>query len=84
MLTRVRAVHAERIGAEGKTLRVFLEGEGGGPRLKAVMFRAGEQPLVQALMARDGLPLNVAGHLRAEAWNGRVTASFIIVDAAKL
>ena len=84
VLTRVRAVHAERIGAEGKTLRVFLEGEGGGPRLKAVMFRAGEQPLVQALMARDGLPLNVAGHLRAEAWNGRVTASFIIVDAAKL
>jgi len=30
------------------------------------------------------MPLNVAGHLRAESWNGRVTASFMIVDAARV
>lgn len=82
VLSRVRVAHAERIGAEGKTLRVFLEGEGGGARLKSVMFRAGDGPLATTLLARDGVPLHVAGHLRAEAWNGRVTAGFMIVDAA--
>ncbi len=81
VLRRVRVSRAERIGAEGKTLRVFLEGEGGA-RLKCVMFRAGDGPLAQALQARDGALFDVAGHLRAEAWNGRVTAGFMIVDAA--
>jgi single-stranded-DNA-specific exonuclease len=83
VLPRVRAVHAERIGREGNTLRVFLEGEGGGGRLKSVMFRAGEGPVAQALLARDGSVLHVAGHLRAESWNGRVSAGFNIVDVAR-
>jgi single-stranded-DNA-specific exonuclease len=81
VLPRVRVAFAERIGKEGATLRVFLEGEGGG-RLKSVLFRAGEGPLAQALLARDGVPLHVAGHLRADSWNGRVTPGFMIVDAA--
>ncbi len=84
VLSRVRVAHAERIGKEGNTLRVFLEGEGGGPRLKAVMFRAGETPLATALLARDGMPLNVAGHVRADTWNGRTTPGFMIVDAARI
>ena len=84
VLPRVRAVHAERIGREGNTLRVFLEGEGGGPRLKSVLFRAGDSALATCLLSRDGMPLNVAGHLRAESWNGRVTAGFMIVDAARI
>ena len=82
VVSRVRVGHAERIGAEGKTLRVMLEGEEGGPRLKSVMFRAGEGAAVAALLARDGVPLHVAGHLRADAWNGRVTPGFTIVDVA--
>lgn len=84
VLPRVRVAHAERIGKEGKTLRVMLEGEGGGPRLKSVMFRAGDGTLATTLLARDGMPLNVAGHLRADRWNGKVTAGFMIVDAAPL
>lgn len=82
VLTRVRVVRADRVGKEGATVRAFLEGEGGGPRVKSVMFRAGEGAVAAALLGRDGVPLHVAGHLRAEEWNGSVSASFIITDAA--
>lgn len=82
-LPRCRIVRAERIGRELTTIRAFLEGEGGGPRLKAVMFRAKDGPLPPALLERGGAPLHVAGHLRAEEWNGRVSTSFIITDLAE-
>jgi single-stranded-DNA-specific exonuclease len=81
VLPRVRVARAERIGAEGATIRAFLEGEDGA-RLKSVMFRAGEGKLAQALLGREGGALHVAGHLRAESWNGRVSVSFMVVDAA--
>jgi single-stranded-DNA-specific exonuclease len=84
VLPRVRVGHAERIGKEGATLRVMLEGEGGGPRLKSVLFRAGEGALATRLLDRQGVALNVAGHLRADRWNGRVTPGFMLVDAAEL
>jgi single-stranded-DNA-specific exonuclease len=83
VLPRVRVARSERIGSEGNTIRAFLEGEGGG-RLKSVMFRAGEGPVAQALLSRDGATLHVAGHLRAESWNGRVSVGFMIVDVALL
>lgn len=82
VLPRCRVVKAERIGRELTTIRAFLEGEGGGPRLKAVMFRAREGLLAEALLARTGTPLHMAGHLRAEEWNGRVSAGFMITDIA--
>jgi single-stranded-DNA-specific exonuclease len=81
VLPRVRASFAERIGKEGNTLRVFLEGEGAG-RLKSVLFRAGESDLAKALLARDGRVFHVAGHVRAESWQGRTSLGFNIVDAA--
>nr|WP_283949647.1 single-stranded-DNA-specific exonuclease RecJ [Limobrevibacterium gyesilva] len=82
ILPRTRVVRADRVGREAATIRAFVEGEGGGGRLKAVMFRAKEGPLPEALLGRDRLPLHLAGHLRAEEWNGTVSASFIITDAA--
>ena len=81
MLPRAQVTHAQRVGRDGATLRVTIQGEGGGPRLKALLFRAGDGPLAQALSA-PGAPLNLAGQLRAEAWNGATTASFFIIDAA--
>ena len=80
-LQRTRIVKADRIGAEGNTIRAWLEGEGGGPRLKAMLFRAADGPLAAALLER-GAPLHLAGTLRAEEWNGQVTPSFFITDAA--
>ncbi|MDR3524992.1 MAG: single-stranded-DNA-specific exonuclease RecJ [Acetobacteraceae bacterium] len=82
VLPRARVVRAERIGKEGNTIRAFVEGEGGGPRLKALLFRAREGALSDALLSRDGLPLNLAGHLRAEEWNGQTTPGFFLSDAA--
>jgi single-stranded-DNA-specific exonuclease len=82
VLPRVRVVRADRVGREQATIRAFVEGEGGGARVKAVMFRAREGALAAALMARDGAVLHLAGHLRAEAWNGTVSAGFIVTDGA--
>ena len=80
-LTRARVVRAERVGKDGGTVRAQLEGEGGGPRLKAMLFRADDGPLAQALLD-GGTPLHLAGRLRAEAWNGTVSPGFFITDAA--
>ena len=81
VLPRAQVVRADRIGREGATIRAFVQGEGGGPRLKTLLFRAGEGALAEGLLAR-GAPLHLAGHLRAEEWNGSTTASFFITDAA--
>ncbi len=83
VLHRARVVRADRVGREGNTIRAFVEGESGGPRLKAMLFRAREGALADALLARaQGVPLHLAGHLRAEAWSGSVSASFMVCDAA--
>jgi single-stranded-DNA-specific exonuclease len=83
VLHRARVVRADRVGRESNSIRAFVEGEAGGPRLKAMMFRAREGALADALLARaEGVPLHLAGHLRAEEWNGSVSPAFIISDAA--
>lgn len=83
VLHRARVVRADRVGREATSIRAFVEGEGGGQRLKAMMFRAREGALADAVLARaEGVPLHLAGHLRAEEWNGSVSACFIIQDAA--
>jgi single-stranded-DNA-specific exonuclease len=82
ILPRARVVRADRVGKEGATIRAFIEGEGGGPRTKAVSFRAKEGPLAEALLSRSGVPIHLAGHLRAEQWNGTASAGFVITDGA--
>jgi single-stranded-DNA-specific exonuclease len=81
VLPRVRVVKADRLGKEGNTVRAYLEGEGGG-RVKALLFRADDGPLANALLDRAGMPLHVAGQLRAETWNDAVSASFFVSDVA--
>jgi single-stranded-DNA-specific exonuclease len=81
-LPRVRIVRADRVGRDATTIRAFVEGEGGGKRLKAVAFRARDSRLAETLLSRESPLLHLAGPLRAEEWNGSVTPSFIITDAA--
>jgi single-stranded-DNA-specific exonuclease len=81
-LRRARIVRADRVGKEGATVRAFLEGEEGG-RLKAVCFRAKDGPLAQLLLGSGGAPLHLCGTLRAESWNGTVTTSLHVQDAAR-
>ncbi len=82
VLPRVRVVRADRVGRERGAIRAFLEGEGGG-RLKAMLFRAGDGALAQALLQPERGLLHLAGHLRAEQWNGTCMAGFVITDAAR-
>ncbi len=81
VLPRAQVVRADRIGKEGATIRAYVQGEGGGPRLKTLLFRARDGALAGALLSQ-GAPLHLAGHLRAEEWNGNVTVGFFIADAA--
>jgi single-stranded-DNA-specific exonuclease len=81
VLPRARVVKTDRIGKDGGTIRAMVEGEGGG-RIKALLFRAGQGRLADALSRVGGAPLHLAGYLRAERWNGQVTAGFIVTDAA--
>lgn len=81
VLPRMRVVRSDRIGKDGGTIRAMVEGENGG-RIKALLFRAKEGELAAALSRPGGAPLHLAGHLRAESWNGRISAGFFVTDAA--
>jgi single-stranded-DNA-specific exonuclease len=51
--------------------------------VKALLFRAGDGAVAQALTDRAAGLLHLAGHLRAETWNGVESVSFIVQDAAR-
>ena len=53
-----------------------------GARIGAVAFRVIDTPLAKLLLADDGRPLHVAGHLRRDSWNGRDGVELVIEDAA--
>ncbi len=82
VLQRARVLRADRVGREGTAIRMFVEGEGGGARLKALLFRARDGALADAMLARDGMPVHLAGHLRADEWNGVLNPCFVVADAA--
>ncbi len=82
VLQHARVVRADRVGREATVIRTFVEGEGGGPRVKAMLFRARDGALAETLLDRSGTKLHLAGHLRAEEWNGSVSACFVVSDAA--
>jgi single-stranded-DNA-specific exonuclease len=75
-------LRADRVGREGTAIRAFIEGEGGLGRLKVMLFRAREGALVEMLCRADRSALHLAGHLRAEEWNGIVSPCFVIADGA--
>ncbi|WP_230975717.1 single-stranded-DNA-specific exonuclease RecJ [Acetobacter garciniae] len=81
-LPHVGIVRTDRIGRDGNTLRVLLRAENG-TRLKALLFRAEDNPLTPTLEDTTRPALHLAGYLRAESWNGRTDATFFIQDAAR-
>ncbi len=83
VLRHARVARADRVGREGTTIRAYVEGEGGGPRIKAMLFRARDGALPDALLARERM-LHLAGHLRAEEWNGTISVGFTVTDAASV
>jgi single-stranded-DNA-specific exonuclease len=77
---RLRVAKADRIGRDGNTIRAFLQAEAGGS-LKAMLFRAADSALGQALLSRSAMPLHIAGQIRIDRWNGATTLSITIQDA---
>jgi len=75
-----RVVHADLVGENH--VRCVLSG-GEGARLKAIAFRAVGEPIGDALLARGGGDLHLAGHLRMNRWQGNENVQLIIEDAAK-
>ncbi len=79
-LPGVRILRADPMGTGH--LRCFVAGSDG-KQVNAVAFRVAETPLGDLLASRGGgRPVHLAGHLRAETWQGRTSARFFIEDAA--
>ncbi|MDX1581050.1 MAG: DHHA1 domain-containing protein, partial [Alphaproteobacteria bacterium] len=80
-LPKVSLVKADVVGVNH--VRCVLSGSDGG-RLKAIAFRALEEPLGRLLLTagRDKKTLHIAGTLRADRWMGREEAQLFIEDAA--
>lgn len=83
VVTRVRCVKSERIGRDGNTLRVILQGEDGG-RLKGLVFRADDKAFTPVLEDLDAPLLHVAGNLRSETWQDRHSLTLFVCDIATL
>ena len=83
-LANLRVVKADIVGTEHVRC-VFADGAGSG-RLKAIAFRAlnGERDnaLGRALLNAQGAGFHIAGHLRADNWQGREGVQLMIDDAA--
>lgn len=71
---------ADAMAMRGGHVRCTLT-DGGGGRLRAVAWRAGETDLGRRLLARDG-SLHVAGRLRVDDYMGRDGVQMEIEDAA--
>lgn len=65
-------------------VRCILTVASGSARLKAIAFRTAGTALGQALLNNHGLPLHVAGNLRSNEWQGRVSPQLFIDDAANV
>ncbi len=78
-LTAARIVRADPAGEAH--VRCIISGADGA-RLKAIAFRSLENELGRALLQRAGPALHLAGHLRADRWQGRDDVQLLIDDAA--
>ncbi|HBH25809.1 MAG TPA: single-stranded-DNA-specific exonuclease RecJ [Rhodospirillaceae bacterium] len=79
-LGNVRVWAADVVGSGH--VRVQVADAEGGPRMKAIAFRAEDTALGQALLTAGSRPMHIAGALARNAWGGRVTAEMHIADAA--
>ena len=83
VVASARIVWAKMVG-KGHVSLILGGGRGSGAGgLKAIAFRAADGPLGEALLSARGVPVHVAGNVRANHWQGRSETQFIIQDAAK-
>ena len=80
-LPNLRVLRADVVGAQH--VRCILGDGSGAVRLKAIAFRCLESELGPALLQGQGGSFHLAGHLRADNWQGREGIQFLIDDAAR-
>ncbi len=78
-VTGARIVKADIVGSDH--VSCILSGGDGG-RLKTIAFRRANDSLGEGLLGSVGTSLHIAGHLRADEWQGRRDAQLIVEDAA--
>ena len=79
LIRQVQLHGVRRIG--DNHLDAWLAGPSGA-RLRAVAFRVADQPLGEALLNAGDRPMQLAGRLKVDNWQGRRRPSFQIDDAA--
>jgi len=78
-LANVTVEYADVVGEDH--VKCTLRGNDGG-RVKAMAFRSATRPLGQLILSSRGRQIHVAGTLRKNSWNDRVSAEIFIDDAA--
>lgn len=82
VLSHVHIIRTDRIGKDGNTLRLIIQGEGS-QSLKALLFRADQNPITPFLEdSANRQPVHLAGWLRNNQWNGQENVTFFIKDAS--
>jgi single-stranded-DNA-specific exonuclease len=79
-LPNLRIVKADVVGSQHG--RCILADGAGSARLKAIAFRCIESDMGPALLHGQGRGFHVAGHLRADNWQGREGVQLVLDDAA--
>jgi single-stranded-DNA-specific exonuclease len=80
MLHAARTAQVRQVGGAHVDCRLY--DPAGGGRVRAVAFRASDQPLGRALLQADGAPLHLAGTIKLDWWEGQPQVTFRIEDAA--
>ncbi len=80
MLNNVRVISADVVG--DSHIRAMVTDWEGGPRMKAMAFRALGTPLGDALLKQTKEPFHLAGHLKIDNWTGQEKVELHIRDGA--
>ena len=78
----LRVLRATVVGQAQAHVSCMLGDGAGNGRIKAIAFRALESALGPALLKSQGVGFHVAGHVRADNWQGREGVQLLIDDAA--
>ncbi|MDE1151035.1 MAG: single-stranded-DNA-specific exonuclease RecJ [Micavibrio sp.] len=79
-LTSVKIIKPTVVGE--RHVSCYLQDTAGGTSVKAIAFRAMDSELGEVLLKAGSAPLNLAGHVSINTWQGKRTVNFQIVDAA--